>query len=782
MSNTFDKQSVLEPFIEEVKSYLPEIETNLERLAPSSGDMDTLEETYRLTHTIGGSASMMDFPSLAHVAHGMEDILGDALDGLTTLDEPTIGLLRRSLGRLHQLLEGIRNGVDEEAVVKEDDADYNRYRAGIEASIQPVSNEITTSAENNAWLQELPVTPSLQPSFDIPAPFSHPSLDEVLELFHAPVALPGYDVAWPEEPAPVQPAHFELPAPFEFPVSSTFVQAPPSFTSALSALGELVASARQASAPSTPYLSREDDDIVHPVVSLYVPDESEYTQAYVTPSDTELVTKDQELPLAYEDMQKNTQELVVQASSLKSMLTQLRTVISVVETQRSEFKGFLDGSKDALDRMEDWAGQAMGLNLRNSPEQVRRYLPLSVMWVTNSKLKKVLDLLHQITGGVEVTDEQLETTLQQLQGSLVSCREIFLQMQVQSSQSVAQEPGWTDWDVQVTRDASALRERVTLERYGDPVALRAEIEASVREELRHEYESRPLTVAMRSELEQQIREELRQEAQQRQPFQDNVVGVEENSALQEYKVQLRHEIEIQVRQDFLKQIANTAGDINNALYAKAASSTSVSSDILDRTQEATGLTSTVSLAVPPSSSSPFPLITSTPTPSAGSKPASVYTFGGDFGEEAAEIFREEAEGYLQTISVHIAALEKDPTNCDLLQGVRRVMHTLKGAAGMMGFHAIADLCHVSEDLLDRIMDGTIALSSTILSIILDTAEALDTLVTGRGLDGSANEVKLQELHARYAESLGELASVPHRSVDEYIDVDGSEDLIADTLL
>ena len=80
MSNTFDKLSVLDSFIEEVNSYLPEIETNLEHLAQSPGDMDALEETYRRTHTIGGSASMMDFPGLAHVAHGMEDVLADALE------------------------------------------------------------------------------------------------------------------------------------------------------------------------------------------------------------------------------------------------------------------------------------------------------------------------------------------------------------------------------------------------------------------------------------------------------------------------------------------------------------------------------------------------------------------------------------------------------------------------------------------------------------------------------------------------------------------------------
>ncbi len=86
MSDTFDKLSVLDSFIEEVNSYLPEIENNLAKLAqpPSGstpGDMEAIEETYRRTHTIGGSASMMDFPGLAHVAHGMEDILGDVLDG-----------------------------------------------------------------------------------------------------------------------------------------------------------------------------------------------------------------------------------------------------------------------------------------------------------------------------------------------------------------------------------------------------------------------------------------------------------------------------------------------------------------------------------------------------------------------------------------------------------------------------------------------------------------------------------------------------------------------------
>src|SRR5258708_17388145 len=128
MSNSFDKLSVLDSFIEEVNSYLPEIQANLERLAHTPDDMEALEETYRRAHTIGGSASMMDFPGLAHVAHGMEDILGDVLDDLAALDPPTIGLLQRSLARMRRLLGGIRIGINEDAVIAEDDADYSLYR------------------------------------------------------------------------------------------------------------------------------------------------------------------------------------------------------------------------------------------------------------------------------------------------------------------------------------------------------------------------------------------------------------------------------------------------------------------------------------------------------------------------------------------------------------------------------------------------------------------------------------------------------------------------------
>src|SRR5579863_3176675 len=123
MSTDFDKFAILDSFLDEVASYLPEIEANLDRLQQRPDDSEAIEETYRLTHTIGGSAAMMDFNALAHVAQGMESILGAALDHSTPLSPPSISLLRRSFGRLSRLLDQVRTGADGAQIVAEDDAD-----------------------------------------------------------------------------------------------------------------------------------------------------------------------------------------------------------------------------------------------------------------------------------------------------------------------------------------------------------------------------------------------------------------------------------------------------------------------------------------------------------------------------------------------------------------------------------------------------------------------------------------------------------------------------------
>src|SRR3989440_130441 len=796
MSNTFDKLSVLDSFIEEVNSYLPEIEATLPRLAQSPGDMEAIEEAYRRTHTIGGSASMMDFPGLAHVAHGMEDILGDVLDGLASLDAPTLGLLQRSLARMHQLVQGIRNGVDEDAVIAEDDADYVQYRAMLDSSPQQSYDQSPT----NGQLKAISI-PADVPA-ETPTSSSMPSLDEVLASFRTPSVDEGEEVSWPEETEELEPATAslsqELEAAADQNVHSETLPSPEPISP--SALEILAASTWQPISPKelsvTPPSYEPVGNEIAEQRALQATGSQERSPL-VAHNGAELEKQEISFAKAYSAMQERARSLEVQAFSLKEMLAQLRMTMSLIEAQRTEFKGFLDGSKDALDRMEDWAGQAMGLNLRNSPEQVRRYLPLSVMWVSNTKLKKVLELLTPVTSGVEMTDEQIHTILGQLSVSIEACGNAFQQLQTYANTPehvLQQEPGWTPWEMQASPEAEAIRERVTFERRGDPAALRAEIEASVRQELRHEYEARPLSVAARAELERQIRNEVRQEFEANRQLQESVSGTDVGESQPEVEARLRSEIEIQVRQEFLDLLTAGAGDILDPALRQSlmppAPSAPRTSNFVDQARQATGLAgldvpaneaqensvvapplmSVVPASPPPVAKSLSPAEASPPAAEQPAAPVSPFT--GDFGEEAAEIFRLEAEEHLQTISMHVAALEKSPTNRDLIQGIRRSTHTLKGAAAMMGFRAIADLSHISEDLLDSVMEGSTTISPAVLSLIFDTAETLDQLITGRESD-STDEAKVQALRVRYVELLGEQSTT--RDAEEDIDVDDVSD-------
>ena len=99
-SEGFDKSTIINSFLDEVSAYIPEIEAHLDRLQIAPDDGEAVEEAYRRTHTIAGSAAMMDFHGLAHIAQGMEVILDGALEQQATLDAPTVALLRRSCGRL----------------------------------------------------------------------------------------------------------------------------------------------------------------------------------------------------------------------------------------------------------------------------------------------------------------------------------------------------------------------------------------------------------------------------------------------------------------------------------------------------------------------------------------------------------------------------------------------------------------------------------------------------------------------------------------------------------
>ncbi len=117
--------------------------------------------------------------------------------------------------------------------------------------------------------------------------------------------------------------------------------------------------------------------------------------------------------------------------------------------------------------------------------------------------------------------------------------------------------------------------------------------------------------------------------------------------------------------------------------------------------------------------------------------------------ELVEAFSTEAEDHLRQIGTRLAELEKQPNQKEKIQDVRRSAHTLKGAAGAMGFRAIAQLTHRMEDLLDLLYEGALSPTTETIALLLTSNDALEDLVTGQ-FEEAAMQETLQDLYARYS--------------------------------
>lgn len=104
--------------------------------------------------------------------------------------------------------------------------------------------------------------------------------------------------------------------------------------------------------------------------------------------------------------------------------------------------------------------------------------------------------------------------------------------------------------------------------------------------------------------------------------------------------------------------------------------------------------------------------------------------GTDASAEDLKVFLQEAEEQIQLLDEDIVRLEKETDNVDLLQGIFRAAHTLKGSSGMLGFHRMTDLTHVMEDLLDKLRKGQLTVSAELVDALLQGLDGLKVLTEG----------------------------------------------------
>jgi len=134
-------------------------------------------------------------------------------------------------------------------------------------------------------------------------------------------------------------------------------------------------------------------------------------------------------------------------------------------------------------------------------------------------------------------------------------------------------------------------------------------------------------------------------------------------------------------------------------------------------------------------------------------------------DEMDEIINEfvtEAEETLERIDPLFIELETKGYNKDLLNEIFRGMHTLKGAAGFLGFQPIVDVAHRSESIMKKVRDGEISMTTPLMDVILKSVDALRLLISHIRLKDGVDEdvsglLKEQDAALEFATS-GEAAS------------------------
>lgn len=93
-----------------------------------------------------------------------------------------------------------------------------------------------------------------------------------------------------------------------------------------------------------------------------------------------------------------------------------------------------------------------------------------------------------------------------------------------------------------------------------------------------------------------------------------------------------------------------------------------------------------------------------------------------------EIFIDESEEHLQTLSDCIMVLEKEPDNKDTINEVFRAAHSLKGMAGTMGFKRMQHLTHDMENVFQEVRSDHIKVTSGMIDLLFKCLDALEGYV------------------------------------------------------
>ncbi|RKX40079.1 MAG: chemotaxis protein CheA, partial [Thermotogae bacterium] len=97
-------------------------------------------------------------------------------------------------------------------------------------------------------------------------------------------------------------------------------------------------------------------------------------------------------------------------------------------------------------------------------------------------------------------------------------------------------------------------------------------------------------------------------------------------------------------------------------------------------------------------------------------------------EEYLSVFVDESRETLQSLNDNLLKLESSPEDMETVNEVFRLLHTLKGMAGTMGFENMMKLCHKMENVLDKVRGGNVKLTESLMDKLFTGVDIVERMV------------------------------------------------------
>jgi len=112
-------------------------------------------------------------------------------------------------------------------------------------------------------------------------------------------------------------------------------------------------------------------------------------------------------------------------------------------------------------------------------------------------------------------------------------------------------------------------------------------------------------------------------------------------------------------------------------------------------------------------------------------------------EEIIDDFIMETQEVLEGLDEKFVELESRGEDPELINEIFRSVHTVKGAAGFLGFQQVVDVSHRAETLLKKIRDGEMSFTRDITDVVLKAVDTLKVLIGHvKARDGVQEDIAL----------------------------------------